>query len=132
MRFTGTLTHPELADLFAAADVFAIASTSETQSMVLLQAMACGLPAVGVRSGGLTEHIPMDTGLLATPGDAGDFAAQLTRMLDDPERDAVGRLAHDFASRFSVNTIANDWEKLYTRAVTAPAEPRPIALLIPD
>src|SRR3989338_952310 len=45
VKFTGTLTKRELADAFRAADMFVSASTSETQSMVLFQAMSCGLCA---------------------------------------------------------------------------------------
>ena len=50
VRFLGTLPQADLAPLLQASNVFAIMSTSETQSMVLLQAMACGLPVVAADS----------------------------------------------------------------------------------
>ena len=115
VRFTGTLGHPALAELFAAADLFSIASISETQSMVLLQAMACGLPAVGARCGGLIEHIPSEAGALAEPDAPQDFADKLLRLLTDPAREERGRAARRAAERYSVSSIATAWEALYAR-----------------
>jgi glycosyltransferase involved in cell wall biosynthesis len=114
LRFLGTLDQPALADAFRAADVFAIASTSETQSMVLLQAMACGLPAVGVRSRALPESIGEDTGLLADAGDAAQFAQQLARLLRQPElRSRLGEGAARTARRFGVAETVAAWEDIY-------------------
>jgi 1,2-diacylglycerol 3-alpha-glucosyltransferase len=115
VRFTGTLGHPALAELFAASDLFSIASISETQSMVLLQAMACGLPAVGARCGGLIEHIPSEAGALAEPDAPQDFADKLARLLTDPAREERGRAARRAAERYSVSSIATAWEALYAR-----------------
>jgi 1,2-diacylglycerol 3-alpha-glucosyltransferase len=115
VQFVGTLGHDALAEFFAAADLFAIASTSETQSMVLLQAMACGLPAVGVRAGGLSEHIPPEVGALAEPGCAEDFAEKIAQLLQAPE--PMRRAARAFVERFAVGSIADAWEALYGRAV---------------
>ncbi len=116
--FVGTLAHDELADLFSAADLFAIASTSETQSMVLMQAMACGLPVVGARCGGLIEYIPAAVGLLADPGCSSDLSDKLVRILaSQPMRQKMRRHAHRFAGKFSVSSIADAWEDVYTRLV---------------
>lgn len=121
VRFVGTLDHRALAELFAAADLFAIASTSETQSMVLLQAMACGLPAVGVRAGGLAEHVAPGTGLLAQPHSAAHFAEQVLAVLDSEARQrAMGEAARRFAARFSLPRITDAWEAFYADAVHAP------------
>ncbi|MGA9855570.1 MAG: glycosyltransferase [Gammaproteobacteria bacterium] len=116
--FVGTLPHKELAELLSASDLFAIASTSETQSMVLLQAMACGLPVVGVRSGGLPEHIPAAAGLLAEPGSASDLSAKFVKILaSQPSREKMARQAHRFASKFCVSSITNAWEDIYEHIV---------------
>lgn len=125
VRFVGTLDHRSLAELFAAADLFAIASTSETQSMVLLQAMACGLPAIGVRSGGLEEHVPPGAGLLAPPSSPSLFAERIIEAFaDDDRRRAMSGEAQAFSNRFSLPRIADAWESLYADAVTPGGEAR--------
>lgn len=119
VRFMGTLEHPTLAEVLAAADVFTIASTSETQSMVLLQAMACALPAVGVRSGGLIEHISPCTGLQAQPGSVTDFKDKLVQVLsEDVLRRSMGQQARRFAQAYSVSRIVDAWETLYGQLQT--------------
>jgi 1,2-diacylglycerol 3-alpha-glucosyltransferase len=125
VRFAGTLTHAALAELFQAADAVAIASTSESQGMALLQAMACGLPAVGARHGPLVEYIPPQTGLLAAPGDAEGFAAALALVLAEPQRRArMGADAALWAQRLGVPAIADAWQDIYARAAHAPGPGR--------
>lgn len=122
VRFLGTLNKPALADAFRAADVFAIASTSESQSMVLLQAMSCGLPAVGARSRALPEYLVDEAGLLAEPGSHAEFADRLIQLLRQPLlRLHMGEHACEAASRFAVSEIASGWERIY--ASCAPHRP---------
>lgn len=125
VRFMGTLGHAALAELFAASEVFAIASLSETQSMVLLQAMACGLPAVGARCGGLIEHIPPETGFLTEPDDAADFAAKLLHALADPWRATRAVAARRVAERHSIPAITAAWESLYAQLAGIGGVPTP-------
>ena len=114
VRFLGTLDKPALAEAYRAADVFAIASTSETQSMVLLQAMSSGLPAVGARWRALPEYIGDDAGLLAEPGDAAQFAAHLLSLLRAPSmRARMGERAAAIARRFGLAETVSAWEQIY-------------------
>lgn len=120
LRFLGTLDKTALADAYRAADVFAIASTSETQSMVLLQAMSSGLPAVGARWRALTEYIPSVAGLLAEPGNAEDFAAKLETILRQRSvRESMGHHAARTAQRFSTSNVIETWEDIYASTIRA-------------
>ncbi len=120
VKFLGTLDKPALAQAYRAADVFAIASTSETQSMVLLQAMSSGLPAVGARWRALPEYIADDAGLLAEPGDAGQFAAHLLTLLREPSmRAQMGERAWAKARRFGIAETVAAWERIYAAADAA-------------
>jgi len=122
VRFLGTLDKPALAAAYRAADVFAIASTSETQSMVLLQAMSSGLPAVGARWRALPEYIGDDAGLLAEPGDAAQFAAHLLSILRAPAmRAQMGRCAATIARRFGLAETVSAWEQIYAAQSAAHA-----------
>lgn len=117
VRFVGTLDHAALAELCRGADVFAIASTSESQSMVLLQAMSAGLPAVAARHGPLMERVTPEVGLLATPEQPEAFAAALARLLGAPAlRAAMGMKAVAASARFGVGAVVDAWEVVYARA----------------
>lgn len=91
--FVGFLSGDELLDHFAACDLFAFASRTETFGNVILEAMASGLPVVAIRAGGPGDIVrPEETGLLLEPEDPPErFAAALIRLIDDPE--LRGRMA---------------------------------------
>ncbi len=79
-----------LARYYQAADAFVLASRAENAPLVLLEAQACGLPAVASRVGGIPEYLG-EAGLLADPDAPADFAAALARLLTD--RDLAARCA---------------------------------------
>jgi glycosyltransferase involved in cell wall biosynthesis len=114
MRFLGTLAPADLARLLAASDVFAMPSTSETQSMALLQAMACGLPAVAAHARALPEFVRPDTGLLVAPDDVPGWAAALGALLREPARRvAMGEAARRAAGDHGIETVTDAWEDIY-------------------
>ncbi|MDN5848117.1 MAG: glycosyltransferase [Nitrococcus sp.] len=82
LHLPGTLIMPELADAYHAMDVFAFASLSETQGMVLAEAMAAGLPVVAVDAPGARE-IVMDgyNGYLLPTVDVAAFASALRNVM---------------------------------------------------
>ncbi len=72
----GGLALPELADAYAAMDVFAFASHSETQGMVLVEAMSAGVPVVALDAPGVREVVDGHNGLLLPAQAAADVLAQ--------------------------------------------------------
>ncbi len=124
VKFLGTLDKATLANAYQAADVFAIASTSETQSMVLLQAMSCGLPAVGARWRALAEYIDGQSGFTAEPGDYQDFAQKLTTLLTQPKlREQMGRHAASKTQCFSIDSVTRIWEEIYAYTLAHRSQP---------
>ncbi len=114
IRFFGTLPQEELAKLLRASDTFAIMSTSETQSMVLLQAMASGMPVVAADTRALPEFVTPATGVLVDPHDATQLTQALAELLASPERRRrLGEAGRQFAERHRVATITDAWEALY-------------------
>jgi glycosyltransferase involved in cell wall biosynthesis len=81
----------------------------------MLQAMASGLPVVGVKSRGLLEHItPGKSGLLADVGNPADLAEKIISLLEDQELgEKLGKGALEFAHRFSLPKIISEWENVY-------------------
>src|SRR5215210_5917696 len=57
VRFPGAKPWPELAALYAMADVFALPSSFDNSPNALLEAMACGLPVVATRVGGVPRYV---------------------------------------------------------------------------
>ncbi|HEY0185380.1 MAG TPA: glycosyltransferase, partial [Rhodopila sp.] len=114
VRFLGTLPQRELAQLLRISDAFAIMSTSETQSMVLLQAMASGVPVIAADSRALPEFVCAANGVLVDPHDPARLAAALRDVLAAPERRrAWGAAGRRRAEQYSVETVTDEWEALY-------------------
>ena len=84
VRFTGSLNQHEVRAELASADIFVLPSLAEGIPVVLMEAMACGLPCVSCPVNGIPELIQHEhSGLLAAPGDALALSAQLQRLLED-------------------------------------------------
>lgn len=114
VRFLGTLGKPALARLLQASDVFVTMSTSETQGMALLQAMACGVAVVGARSRALPEYIDGTNGLLVPPHDHLALARALAWLLDRPDRRRdLGAGGRRSAERCGVGAVTTQWEAIY-------------------
>lgn len=110
--FAGLLSDP--APAYAAMDVFALSSDTEQMPVALLEAMACGLPAVCTDVGDCGWMLG-DAAVLTPPGDAAALTAALKRLLEDEGlRKRLG--AQNRAScerRFSRNDMIESYRKLY-------------------
>jgi glycosyltransferase involved in cell wall biosynthesis len=101
VRFAGPRTGGDLDAAYASADLLVLASHAETFGMVLIEALARGLPVVATAVGGLPESLGHGSdgqrpGLLVPPGDAGALAAALGDWLDDADlRDRLRGAARD-------------------------------------
>ncbi|MHB0775881.1 glycosyltransferase [Halomonas sp. WWR20] len=100
-HFTGKLHDQALIDAYHAMDVFAFASHSETQGMVVTEAMAAGLPVVAINASGVREVLVHGENGLMLPGDdLTGFAAALTDLTHSAPRDTLRRGALATARRF--------------------------------
>jgi glycosyltransferase involved in cell wall biosynthesis len=114
VRFLGTLAQDELARLLQVSDIFAMMSTSETQSMVLLQAMASGVAVVAAHARALPEFVGPSNGMLVDPHDPLRLARALGDLLASPERRRqFGSGGRRSAERYGVEAVTDEWEALY-------------------
>lgn len=85
IRFVGHADAERKAALLKHADVLVLPSYSEAQPLVVLEAMAAGLPVVSTKRGAIPETVPDGvTGLLVEPGDIVALEAALRRLITDP------------------------------------------------
>jgi glycosyltransferase involved in cell wall biosynthesis len=74
----------ELPELYASADAFAFASLTETLGLVVLEAMASGLPVLAVPAGGVAEHLrDGENGIAVADHDVSRMAKAMLRLADD-------------------------------------------------
>ncbi len=109
VEFIGRVSDENLARLYRSADVFALVSGFEMDGapqgegvpLVVLEAQACGVPAItSSRDGSAESIIDGETGVLADPGDPVAIAAALERLLCDGElRRRMGAAARRLAER---------------------------------
>jgi glycosyltransferase involved in cell wall biosynthesis len=99
VRFLGPQTGADLDRSYAAADLLVLASRAETYGMVVIEALARGLPVVAADVGGVAEALGQGAdgtrpGLLVPPDDSAALAAALRAWLDQAElRDRLRRTA---------------------------------------
>jgi glycosyltransferase involved in cell wall biosynthesis len=101
VTFSGAKPPDQVAELLAASDIFLFPTLRhEAGPIVLLEGMACGLPTIASRLGGVTEVVAPSgrdsAGILVPPDDAGQLASALRSLLDDEELAlALGRRARE-------------------------------------
>ena len=120
VNFVGYLDRKsDLRDCYAAADTFVFASRTETQGLVLLEAMAQGVPVVGLAAMGTRDIIMPQRGAVAAPDDVGGFAACLVDLLSEPVRRAkLSANAREFALEWSALERAREVTNLYQSLLT--------------
>jgi glycosyltransferase involved in cell wall biosynthesis len=124
VHFHGFRPKPELGRLMREADLFVLASRFENNPCVVMEAMACGLPVVATRVGGIPELVTDDNGILAEPRDPDSLAdmtdAALDR-LDTFDREAISR---DALTRFGRERIGATLASVYSDVVARRASAR--------
>jgi glycosyltransferase involved in cell wall biosynthesis len=121
VHLVGKKTGRGLADAYAAMDVFVFSSQSETQGMVLAEAMAAGAPVVALDGPGVRDVVARDNGRLL-PGDASEeqFARAVEEVTADPRR--LRRLceqARASIEEFSLEHCAERLVALYESLIAA-------------
>ncbi|MCS6936032.1 MAG: glycosyltransferase family 4 protein [Candidatus Bipolaricaulota bacterium] len=103
--FAGFIPREELIDYYRSADLFVFASKTETQGLVLIEAMAAGLPAVAVRAMGVQDVVfPGETGALVS--EAEFVEAILALLQDEQERQRLRAGAKRKAHEMSIDRCA--------------------------
>lgn len=116
----GNLTGQALLDAYASIDCFVFASQTETQGLVLAEAMAAGSPVVALDGPGVREIVVDGENGVLLPGDATPeaFAEGLSRLLEDPERlRTCSAAARRSVESYSTDDCAQRILRLYEQAL---------------
>ena len=118
--------HTTLLDCYRAADAFVFASRTETQGLVLLEAMAQGTPVVSTAVMGTADVLAGVQGAVVVPEEIEAFAAGVARVLTDRTlRASLGELARQDALRWSSRHMAERLVKLYEQLIEDDLVARP-------
>jgi glycosyltransferase involved in cell wall biosynthesis len=112
----------DVPEIMAACDVFTLPSHEEPFGMVFLEAMSLERPVAALDNGGTPEVVvDGETGLLSAPGDADGLAANILRLIGDPDlRAQLGRAGRRRAVEvFTPAAMARATERLYRQLVHA-------------
>ena len=118
--FQDAVPHEELPLYYNAADVCVVPSYYESFGLVALEAMACGVPVVASRAGGLLETVQDgQTGYLVPWRCPEPFAERLELLLDnEPLRRSLGRMARAAVDRYRWAQVATEVEGVYHELVS--------------
>ena len=123
VRFVGEVSPAEVASYYAACHLFLFPSTSEAQGLVVLEAMAWGLPVVAVRSLAVEDFVEDGKSGILTAEETSTFAAAVAELLrQDALRRRMGDSAREVARRFPSAHSAAQILEVYRRAQEARAE----------
>jgi 1,2-diacylglycerol 3-alpha-glucosyltransferase len=112
--FAGRQSHRRTLECMAAADLFVFGSQTETQGLVLVEALACGTPVVAVDAGGVGEVVrDGETGALVPPS-ADALARAVQDLLDAPDRrKALSARGQEVSRQFLLPVLAQRLEEIY-------------------
>lgn len=113
--FLGMVKRELLCKVYKDADVFVTTSTMETQGMVVLEAMACGLPVVGVKRYALPDLVKNgENGYVVKPGDEKMLADRILKIMNDGVlMEKMGNNSRKMALTHEVSDMVRKLSRLY-------------------
>lgn len=124
VRFIGYLGRDgELQDCYAGGDIFVFASRTETQGLVLLEAMALGVPVVSTAVMGTRDVLHAGDGAVIAPEEEQPFADAVVALLHEPERRAqLAQSARQYAATWAAPLLARRLTDYYAQVTAEWAE----------
>jgi len=119
VHFIGRVDHAQLilCDIYTNAMCFISASTSETQGITILEAMAAGLPIIGVNAKATPELID-DNGILCNPHDVSNIAKAMTILSTNKKlRENYGKNSLKLVKMHSIEKTISKLEKIYQNLI---------------
>ncbi|MFW6269150.1 MAG: glycosyltransferase [Bacillota bacterium] len=114
VKLLGEINYKKISKYYLIADIFVFASTTETQGLVLLEAMAGKNPVVAVRSSGTCDIVENEVNGYITDEDIDKWASKVLTLMKDRElRQKFSEKAITTANKYSLKNMAQEAEKVY-------------------
>lgn len=119
VKFPGRILPPDLVEIYKVGSVFATASETETQGIVLIEAAAMGLPLIAVNAGAVSEICQNNqNGILCQPGNVDEMAEAMKKFLTDSRlREKFGKKSLEIAKIHDINHTLARFEEIYQAAI---------------
>ena len=117
--FTGFISDTLLKQAYASSDIFVLSSYAEIQPLVLLEALAMGLPAIGTNVGGIPEMIINGwNGYIVNPGDCEGLAEGIIKILTDKRlKERFSDNSLKMAKSHDIERSTDKLERLYNKLI---------------
>ncbi len=118
VTFHGYCPRERLVDLYSASDIFVLPTMAESFGLVFIEAMACGVPIIGTRVGGVPDIVQEENGILVEPDDYLAVRRAIDELAGDPQRRAAMGEAcrRRVIEHYSWMTVAEKYEQCYANA----------------
>ena len=118
VRFLGYIESEQIANVYASSDLFVFSSLTETQGLVVLEAMAAGLPVVAVNAYGLKDTLKNDVGAYLVNLNRMEFLEKIFALKDNPELYAEKKAqALEYVKDFSYEASTEKMVEIYLSVI---------------
>lgn len=118
VHFAGAVPRDQVDRYYAAADLFVFSSITETQGLVVQEAMTHGLPAIAVAGGGASSGIQKGVNGFIVKNDAKHFADGVLKVMSDASlHEALSQGASNSVRRYSTRQMAEDVLGVYDQVL---------------
>lgn len=119
--FTGAHPFETVVDIYHSSDLFVFSSVTETQGLVLIEAMAAGLPVVAVKANGVLDMVDDGVNGILTPCEIEPFASAICKLLSDDTiykeyRQNARKKADSLSSQAMARKLEAVYNQLYNRS----------------
>jgi glycosyltransferase involved in cell wall biosynthesis len=123
--FTGAIEHSQLPQYYQTADIFISPSNTETFGLTVIEAMASGLPVIGIDSVGISDTVVHDVTGLLTKNDIENFTEAMRQLLVNRDlRQEMGKHALRESSRYRIENSVEQLQEVYQQAIRIRKEKR--------
>lgn len=127
VKFLGRIMLPDIVEIYRSATLFATASETETQGIVLIEAAATGLPLIAVDAGAVRELCQnKKNGILCPPREHEKMTIAMLKILEDEKlQQKYGEMSLEIAKKHDLNRTLQRFVEIYEEAIKLKGKERP-------